>query len=892
MTSMSGISGTLSPENFNSFGELLRYLRERAELSQRELALQVGYHYSYMSRIEKNERMPDSATLMARFIPALGLDDEPQWTERLLRLAASEEKTMSPRRGGGTPASHPPIVTSSLPTFDSPLNPLPLSLTPLLGREDEVEAITKIMARPDVRLVTLVGAPGVGKTRLAIHTANELAGLFAHGAAFADLSTTVEPKDVLPALAIALGVQGSSDVPLLTQVINTLKQKNLLFLIDNFEHVIDASPQLVQLLGNAPQVKMLVTSRESLRISGEHEFTVEPLPVPGQGHESGLIDYAAVQLFAQRAQAVDPNFQLTPENLKNISEVCRRLDGLPLAIELAAARAKFISPQAMLAQFDRRLDWVAHGTRNAVSSRQTLRGAIEWSYNTLSDAERALLRRLAVFSGGWNADSAEAVCGESDANANPVLRHGEVLNLLIQLTDKSTVLAEKYQDETRFRFLETIHEYAREKLEASGEAAEIKNRPMAHYADLSETIEAGIDGNDQINGTLVGDQEHNNLRAALDWGLQENAVFPDALRLAAAAGVYWVARSHFREGIERLNAYIGRATETEHQSFKVKLLYRAGAMAGYMFDYGTGQRLCQQAVELARTLGSKRDLANALFYSSEIAYNLGQNREAHAELDECIALCSQENYTSQLTVSLTNLGMLLNREGNFDGAQSAMEEALAIATRTNDLWGIGHALLSLGTINRFAKKYDASIEYFVRSLETILKIGDRRAEGITYSNLALLYFIKAEHEKSGECAEKSFAVFQAMGNEYQTPYPLRMMGYSAIHAGNLVRARVLVRESLIGNYAIADTLGQLACLVGLAYCDLAENDHKSAVRLCALAETNRAQNNFDFLEPDAITMEDVLKPCKKKLGKAVYEAAYQEGQALRLESTLMKLMAE
>jgi predicted ATPase len=889
---MSGISGTLSPENFNSFGELLRYLRERAELSQRELALQVGYHYSYMSRIEKNERMPDSATLMARFIPALGLDDEPQWTERLLRLAASEEKTMAPRRGGQTPASHPPIVTSSLPTFDSPLNPLPLSLTPLLGREDEVEAITKIVARPDVRLVTLVGAPGVGKTRLAIHSANELAGLFAHGAAFADLSTTVEPKDVLPALAIALGVQGSSDVPLLTQVINTLKQKNLLFLIDNFEHVIDASPQLVQLLGNAPQVKMLVTSRESLRISGEHEFAVEPLPVPAQGHESGLIDYAAVQLFAQRAQAVDPNFRLTPENLKNISEICRRLDGLPLAIELAAARAKFISPQSMLAQFDRRLDWVAHGTRNTVSSRQTLRGAIEWSYNTLSDAERALLRRLAVFSGGWNADSAEAVCGESEAHASPVLRRGEVLNLLIQLTDKSIVLAEKYQDETHFRFLETIHEYAREKLEASGEAAEVKNRHLSHYADLSETIEAGIDGNDQIKGTLAGDQEHNNLRAALDWGLQKGAVFQDALRLVAAAGVYWVARSHFREGIERLNAYIVRASETEHQSFKVKLLYRAGAMAGYMFDYGMGQKLCQQAVELARTLGSKRDLANALFYSSEIAFNLGQNQQAHAELDECIALCSQENYSAQLTVSLTNLGMLLNREGNFDGAQSAMEEALAIATRTNDLWGIGHALLSLGSINRFAKKYDASIDYFVRSLETILKIGDRRAEGITYSNLALLYFIKADHEKSGECAEKSFAVFQAMGNEYQTPYPLRMMGYSAIHAGNLVRARVLVRESLIGNYAIADTLGQLACLVGLAYCDLAETDQKSAVRLCALAETNRAHNNFIFLEPDAITMEDVLKQCKKKLGKAVYEAAYQEGQALRLESTLMKLMAE
>jgi predicted ATPase/DNA-binding XRE family transcriptional regulator len=894
MTIMSGISGTLIPDNFNNFGELLRYLRERAELSQRELALQVGYHYSYMSRIEKNERMPDSATLMARFIPALRLDDEPQWTERLLKLAASEEKTISPRRTGQSPASHPPVVASSLPTFDLPLNPLPLSLTPLLGREDEVEAVTKIVARPDVRLVTLVGAPGVGKTRLAIHTANELAGLFAHGAAFVDLSPVIEPKDVLPALANALGVNGSSDVPLMTQVISTLKQKNLLFVIDNFEHVIDASPQLVQLLGNAPQVKVLVTSREALRISGEHEFAVEPLSVPGQESVTGLIDYAAVQLFAQRAQAVDQNFRLTPENLKTISEICRRLDGLPLAIELAAARAKFISPQAMLAQFDRRLDWVAHGTRDVVSSRQTLRGAIEWSYNTLSEQERVLLRRLSVFSGGWNADSAEAVCGdaERDSGANPVLRRGEVLNLLIQLTDKSIVLAEKYQDETRFRFLETIHEYAREKLEGSGEAVEIRNRHLAHYADLAESIEAAIDSTDQIKGTLLGDQEHNNFRAALDWGLQEGAVFQNALRIAAAVSVYWVARSYFREGIERLGIYLSRATETEHQLLRMKLLYRAGAMAGYMFDHATGRKLCEQGVELARVLGSKRDLANALFYLSEIASNLGLNQEARAALDECISLCSQENYTSQLSVSLTDLGVLLNKEGNFKEAQSTLEEALAISTRTNDLWGIGHALLSLGSINRFERNYDASIDYFVRSLAVTLKIGDRRADGITYSNLALLYFIKEDYEKSGECAEKSFAVFQAMGNEYQTPYPLRMMGYSAIHAGNLVRARVLVRESLIGNYTIVDILGQLACLVGMAYCDQAEQDHKSAVRLCALAETQREQQGFNFLEPDAIVSEDIRKQCKKKLGKAAYESAYQEGQALKLDGTLMKLMAE
>ncbi|MEP6896087.1 MAG: tetratricopeptide repeat protein, partial [Chloroflexota bacterium] len=679
------------------------------------------------------------------------------------------------------------------------------------------------------------------------------------------------------------------------QVINTLKQKNLLLVIDNFEHVIDASPQLVQLLGNAPQVKALITSREALRISGEHEFAVDPLPVPGQrenGQSEPLIDYAAIQLFAQRAQAVDPNFRLTSDALKSISEICRRLDGLPLAIELAAARSKFITPQAMLTQFDRRLDWVAHGTRDSVASRQTLRGAVEWSYNTLSEMERVLMRRLSVFSGGWNAGDAETICGESEAYANPLLKRTEVLDTLIQLTDKSLVIAEKHDDETRFRFLETIHDFAREKLEASGEGAEIRNRHLAHFANYAEIIENNIDDTDQVKWIIRGDQEHNNIRAALDWGLREGALFHDALRIVAAFSIFWVARSFFREGFERVSAYLNRATEPEHQTARMKLLYRGGAMAGYMFDYITGKKLCGQGVELARTLGDQRGIANALFYLSEVAYNLGQTQEARVALEECISLCWQENYTSQLSVSLTNLGVLLNKEGDFASAQSTIEEGLAIATRANDIWGTGHALLSLGSINRFNRTYDAATDYFVRSLNVTLRIGDRHAEGVTYSNLALLYFVKGNYAKAGECAEKSFAVFQTMGNEYQSPYPLRMMSYSAAHAGNVVRARVLVRESLIGNYAIADTLGQLACLVGMANCDLAEKDFKSAVMLCAMAETQREKNNSTFLEPDAITVEMILKQSKKKLGKAAYAAAYQEGQNWKLETILMRLMAE
>jgi tetratricopeptide (TPR) repeat protein len=523
-----------------------------------------------------------------------------------------------------------------------------------------------------------------------------------------------------------------------------------------------------------------------------------------------------------------------------------------------------------------------------------LRGAIEWSYNTLSEAERVLLCRLSVFSGGWNAGDAEAVCSDADraAGSNPPLRRGEVLDTLIQLTDKSLVIAEKHDDETRFHFLETIHDFAREKLEGSGMGIEIRNRHLAYFANYAEMMESHIDGSEQVQWTMLGDQEHNNIRAALDWGLREGAVFQDALRTAASVSVFWIARSDFREGIERLGAYLDRAVEPEHQALRVKILYRAGAMAGYMFDHVTGRKLCEQAVELARALGSKRDLANALFYLSEVAQTMGQNQEAHTALDECISLCSQENYASQLGVSLTNLGVLLNREGDFEAAQSTLEEALAIAIRISDLWGTGHALLSLGSINRFKQNYEAAIDYFERSLEVTLKIGDRHSEGITYSNLALLYFVQKNYVRAGDCAERSFAVFQTMGNEYQTSYPLRMMGYSAVHAGNIVRARVLMRESLRGNYAIADTLGQAACLVGIAQCDMADKELKSAVMLCALAESQLEEYHYKFLEPDAIVIESILKQCRKKLGKAAFEAVYQEGRSLKLENILMRSMAE
>ncbi len=890
----------VTPQSFTTFGELLRYLRERAELSQRELALQVGYHYSYMSRIEKSERIPDSATLMARFVPALYLDEQPEWTARLLKLA-TESETKAPSLNALPIPVAPP---TALPIFDLSASNLPTILTPLLGRDSEVIALSNLLIRDDVRLVTLVGPPGVGKTRLVTHIAAQMAGSFAAGAAFVDLTQVSEPKDFLPALAGALSMHEISEMPLMTHLVNALRQKNILLVIDNFEHVIDAAPQVLQLLSKAPRIKALITSREALRVSGENEFTVAPLPLPqkptgqlmqdNQSQEDPMA-FAAIQLFAQRARAVQPDFQLTSENMEAVLEVCRRLDGLPLAIELAAARVKILTPQAMLAQFDRYLDWLAHSTRDSSKTpRQTLRGAFEWSYNLLSEPECILMRRLSVFSGGWTSGSAEAICGdvEQEAKENPLLLRGEVLDLLIQLADKSLLITEKLEDETRFHFLETIRDFAREKLEQSDEYIEIKNRHLTYFAGFAEEVESHLDGMGQVIWCFRAEQEHNNLHAALDWGLREGASLRDGLRLAAAISLFWLERSYFHEGLEWLDAYLQRTGEAEHQLDRAKMLFRSAAIQARIFDYVNAYKLCQQSIAIARAFDEKRHLASALFYMGDIIRGIGDLKQARDTLEECVSICWSIPFPQQLNMALASLGRIMDIQGEHERARSILSEALAIAERIEDTWGLSYALLSLGTVNRYNKNYEEAIHYLELAREVSLKIGDRHAEGVILANLAILHNLKDDFIKSEQCAEQAFAVFQTIGDEVEQPFPLRTMGYAAIHAGNLVRARVLIQESLKGNRALEDIPGQLACVVAVARCCFAERDVKQAVSLCALIETRMNTDNVKLLEPDVKALQEVLTQGKQKLSKSAYETAYAAGKALQLEDEIMKLMVE
>jgi predicted ATPase len=868
----------VSPQSFTSFGELLRFLRERLELSQKELALQVGYHYSYMSRIEKNQRTPDPTTLMARFVPALYLDSEPEWTARLLELASVTETKV--HASVTAPTEVKPAPPTALPIFDLSSSNLPIILTPLLGRDDEVVALTNLLARDEVRLVTLIGPPGVGKTRLAAHVAAQLAGSFAHGPLFVDLTSIEDVETFLTTLAEALNVRETCDIPFLKSITASLRQRNLLLVLDNFEQVMSAAPHVLALLAGASQLKILVTSREGLHISGEYEFPLAPLALPevfqpGRALEANLVEtfshYSSVQLFVQRAQAIQPVFKLTVQNADAVVEICRHLDGLPLAIELAAARIKTLDPQAMLQQLDRRLDWLTRGPRDDRVSRQTLRGTMEWSYNLLSEPERMLLRRLSVFSGGWTLRAAESVCVDSGEGSREItLRREDILDLLGKLVDKSLIVTETGGQQARYRLFETLRDFGREKLSQADELTETLDRHLAHFTEYAEESESHLDGLEQAKWIAISEKEH------IRYGL----------RIGAAISLFWLERNHFHEGVERLQKLLQLAVDVEHQHARAKLLYRAAAIHSRLFSYHTAYKLCEQSIEICRSLDEKRSLASALYYMGEICIALRNYDEAKKILEESVSICWGIHFPQQLNMALTSLGRAYEETLEHERALATTKEALAIAEQIDDTWGLIHALQLLGAINRFSADYDTAIDYFEHSLPSIRLIGDRFAEGITLANLSILYNLKGNYPASGHAAEQAFVLFQAIGDEVQQPFPLRMMGYSAIQAGNVIRARSLLRESLKGNRALEHIPGQLACLIALGTCDMRSGNIRKAVTFAGLADHYLQTEPRSLMEPDSLALEQLLTQGKEKLGKKLFEESWLQGVSLRLEDVI------
>ena len=583
----------------------------------------------------------------------------------------------------------------------------PALLTPFLERETELATTEELLLKPGVRLVTLTGPGGIGKTRLAHEVGLRLAGSFADGAAFIDLGTLRDPALVIPSIARVLGLQDMGSRPLAERVVEFLRQRQMLLVLDNFEQVIAAAPQVTELLATCPSLKVLVTSRAVLHVSGEHELPVPPLALPRPGGDTAADEVAsseAVQLFVARARAARPGFALTETNAAAVATICRQLDGLPLAIELAAARIAHLPPAALLARLEQRLPLLTGGPRDLPTRLQTMRDAIAWSYDLLSSEEQRLFRHLGVFRGGFTLEAAEASC--------PPLSPS-IFEVIASLVDKSLLRPEDREDEPRYRMLETIGEFSREQLVRAGEDEAACQAHAAYFLALAQQAAGALHGPDVIAWLDRMESERDNLRGASDWLAHRDP--RHAAQLAIALHWFWRIRGPVSEGrrwTERLLLEAG----TLPPDLRVHLLVRTGDFANIQGDRTRAVAVLDEALTLARDLGDPSTLGLALIFRGVAAQSQGQLDQARRLHEEARLLRGYPNEQVHSCWFLDNLGTIAWRSGDAVRATALHEQALAVAKEIGFAWSaadilthLGHDAFALGDHARAASLYRESL---------------------------------------------------------------------------------------------------------------------------------------------------------------------------------------
>jgi predicted ATPase/class 3 adenylate cyclase len=662
------------------------------------------------------------------------------------------------------PTSYPPLKT-----LDTRMNNLPAQPTPLVGRERELKEVRDLLRTEGVRLLTLMGPGGIGKTRLGLQVAAELLDEFEDGVFFVALAPIIDPALVASAIAEPLGVVEAGDQPLEESLKGYLRGKELLLLLDNFEQVLAGAPLVGELLSVCPKLKVLATSRSVLRIYGEQEYPVPPLELPRPGRLppiDRLSQYEAVRLFIERAKAARPDFSVTDENAPAVAEICARLDGLPLAIELAAARIKLLTPGAMLERLGSRLKLLHGGSRDLPERQRTLRGTIEWSHALLEEGERVLFARLAVFSGGRTLEAIETIC---DARGDlPV----DALEGVSSLLDKSLLRQEEGPEgEPRFVMLETIHEYARERLEASGEAEEVRRLHAAYFLALAEVAEPELSGADQLACLERLEAEHDNMRAALSWSLEKEP--ETALRLAVALARFWEKRSYFSEGSSWLEAALRLSDRVEaattHSATRARLLSEAGTFAFFRTDFEHAIVLHGKALELYRELGDDSGVAFALLCLGAQHMEKGDHEQAAPFLEEALALSHRIGDKRNIAGTLHNLAEVERQRGNYERAKALGMESIALLREMEDKWQLGMVVGWLGLLAVWSGDDHDLAE---RSLEEALAL-DRELGNWAYGAYCLESFAGlAGARAQGSRAARLWGAAEALRTNIGAPRPL------------------------------------------------------------------------------------------------------------------------
>lgn len=887
-----------------SFGQWLKRRRRACDLTQDHLAREVGCAVGTIRKLEADALQP-SREIAGRLAERLGVPNEAHAdfvafargranADFVLFFAQLLDPVAQHR-----PQSIPKAPSDPIPRPNPPPRyPLPAPITPLIGRAREVATVSAMLQRADVRLLTLLGPPGVGKTRLALQVASDLRAFFRAGVCFVALAPIRDPNLVRAAIAQALDLHEAGDQPLIETLQAYLRDKHLLLVLDNVEQVVAAAPIFTALLAAAPELKVLNTSRVALHLSGEHEYAVPPLELPDLLHlppADVLAECPAVALFQARAQAVQPNFKVSGANAQAVAAICHRLDGLPLVLELAATRCKLFTPEALLERLDQRLPLLSTGARDLPPRQQTLRSAIAWSYDLLSAVEQMLFEQLAVFAGGWTLEAAETVCALNSEHAalenalsDQATLHTEfpALNAIAALIDHSLVqqaiaVTPGGADVPRFTMLETIREYALERLAERGKEEILRRRYAAYYLTFAEQAEQGLQGPDARRWLDRLEAEHDNLRAVLAWCLEEPAGKKQAdqgafeqllsrspdlpisssrheigLRLSAALWWFWWARGHGGEGrrwlAQALAAHTLDTANNQSMAVRAKALVAVGVLA-VTIDIRAAREPFEAALAIYQRLGDQLGTAFPLVLLGWVSAFEGDPAAGQALITDGLRLFRTEPSSRRWDFgrALFAAAMYAMQRGDYISAQATCEEALALFRALGQSYGLSQALNFLGDLARLQGDYATAAAHYRESLPLARQAGVR-------SDIASL---------------------------------LHNLGYVALAQGDTNQAAALFVEGLVLQHEIGHQQGIAECLAGCAAVAAIRGQAELAARLFGATDALSTHTGGPVWPAEQAEYRRHQAAAQAQLPPMVWENARAAGRTLSLAQAIEEARA-
>lgn len=854
-----------------SFGSWLRQHRRAFDLTQKALADQAGCAEITVRRMEADEYKP-SNELALLLLEKLGIPEaeRPEW----VRFA----------RGLGEYPGTPSQVREHKTN-------LPIPLTSFIGREKEIESIQKRLSRH--RLVTLIGVGGIGKTRLSQQVASQLLSNYPNGVWLVELASLNNSALITQSIASMFGIpQTANSNELLETLIQFLHAKTILLILDNCEHLLDACAELAdKLLKSCPNLKILATSRQALGIIGEALYRVPSLTIP-EVHRIETIeklnDYESMRLFDERAQLVQIDFALTKENASSVVQICARLDGIPLAIELAAVRIQTLSAEQIAKQLDQCFHVLTGGSRTALPKHQTLQASIDWSWQLLDHSEQTLLRRLSVFAGGFRLETVEQVCtGDS-------IELRQVAEILSQLVQKSLVVQSQGSGrQERFFLLETIHQYAREKLLEAGEAEQLRNRHLDFFLRWAEHAGPRLRGSEQLEWFSKIEAEHDNLRVALEWSLTQAEYGEASLRLAGALFLFWDRSGSTSEGRAWLARALANPGSPRAGAARARALYADGFLAHHQSD-ATAKALFEESVNLWRALGphGKTGLAYALAALGESMRWRGDPAMARSLEGEAIALFREQGERWGLADALSHLGLAIRDLGDFELARSFVNESIALWRDLGELFELGMSTRLLGLVALRQGDYEVARLHFADYLAINKKLGKQGAVAWALLDMGEATLNLGQRVQAKSYVEESFSIFRETNQKYGIALCLYFSGLLAGLEGDNEQAATFFEQGLVLAHTTGPIWYRADILMGLSGVAASNREARRAARLLGAADSQLEAGASYWNAAESLYIERTTASAVDQLGEAVFEEAYAEGRAMTFEQAAAYAMEE